>query len=471
MTTRSDLVIVGAGPAGLSAALAAAGAGVDVTVLDSNAAPGGQIWRQPASGAAGHPPAGRAARALSAVAAHPRVEVLSDRTVSLAEPDAGSGGVLFVQGPDGGETIRARALVLATGATELSLPFPGWDLPGVLTPGAAQAMLKAHGVLAGRRILVAGTGPFLWPVAAGLRRAGARIVALVDGARQGSTGLRLAGLARHPALVGQAAGFLRALAAGRVPVLGGRVVVAAHGRDAVESVTVARLDGRGRIASEGRREYAVDALCVGWGFVPSVELARSLGCAETVHPNRPGSAVTVDADQATTAPGVFAAGEVTGIGGAVVSWWEGMIAGAAAAHALGALPRQGFAERTRVARRRCGDARHAARLLERAFPPYPDWTDWLTPETVFCRCEEVTWQRMVDALDEGGEDVRTVKGQTRCGMGWCQGRVCGPAAQLAVARRLGRAPGDVGDLATRPLAVPIPIGLLGGAGRADETGD
>jgi thioredoxin reductase len=437
---------------------------------------------------------------------HPRIEVVTGATVCLATPaTAGAAARLFVERSgapgtagaptDGAQTVGARAveasiieartMVLATGASELSLPFPGWDLPGVLTPGGAQALLKAHGVLAGSRILVAGTGPFLWPVAAGLCRAGARVVAVVDAATLPGAGRRLAGLARHPALLGQAAGYLCVLAAARVPVLGGRAVVAAHGRDAVESVTVARLGGPDA-SGRGVREYAVDAVCVGWGFVPSVELARSIGCAEDRHPTRPGSAVAVDADQATSVPGVFAAGETTGIGGAAVSWWEGAIAGAAAARALGAAPSarsraaQNWAARSwatqnpatqswatqsratpiRAARRRLRHARHAAGVLDRGFPLYQGWPDWLSADTVFCRCEEVTWQRIAAALDEGCVDLRTVKGQTRCGMGWCQGRVCGPAAQSAVALRLGRPPGEVGDLASRAIAAPVPIGLL-----------
>jgi thioredoxin reductase len=476
MPTSRDLVIVGGGPAGLSAALAAARLGVDVTLLDSGAALGGQLWRQPAAAALPEHPAAdpdsaagraggadgarRALRVLRAVAGHPRVEVITGATVCRAGPGTGTGATFLVERAGDAWTLDARTVVLATGATELSLPFPGWDLPGVLTPGGAQALLKAHGVLAGSRILVAGTGPFLWPVAAGLTRAGARIVALVDAAKPLGAGRRLSGLARHPVLLGRAAGYLRDLAVAQVPVLAGRAVVAAHGRDAVESATVARLDERGRPRPDGRRTYTVDTLCVGWGFVPSVELARSIGCAEHRHPTWLGTPVAVDADQATSVPGVFAAGEVTGIGGAAMAWWEGTVAGAAAARELGTVHSGQFAARTRAARRWLRHARHAARLMDRGFPVPQGWPGWLTPDTVFCRCEEVTWQQISGVLDEGGGDVRTVKGLTRCGMGWCQGRICGPALRSAVALHLGRPPCAVGDLAGRPLASPIPLGLL-----------
>lgn len=454
-----DLVVVGGGPAGLAAALAAAQAGVDVVLVDGAHQLGGQIWRQSAAGPL-QPAAGRLGPAagplgpaadpvpgpMRSVATHPRIEVRTGVTVWRAARRPGGGAVLSL---DDGSELDARAVVLASGASELVLPFPGWDLPGVVTPGAAQALLKAHAVPIGRRVVVAGTGPFLWPVAAALHQAGARVVALVEAAPAS----RLVGLgsrlAAHPRIAAQAAGYLRTVLAARIPVLTGRVVIAARGVDAVHSVIVAAPDG------SSAREIAVDAACVGWGFVPSVELARALGCRETPHPSRPLSAVEVDRDQRTTVPGVLAAGEATGIGGVVVASAEGTIAGAAAAAQVGAGAIDVSRARTTLRR-----ARDAARLLDRAFPLPAAWTGWLTPHTVVCRCEEVTWAQVSGAVDAGLRDVRAIKGQLRCGMGWCQGRMCGPAIQSAVAICTGLPVNAVGDLATRPLAAPVPLGRL-----------
>jgi thioredoxin reductase len=442
-----DLVVVGGGPAGISAALAAADAAVDVCLVDSAPALGGQIWRQAESGGV----TAIAPAELRAAAAHPRIDRLGETSVWHATPRDGGGATLYLSG----RTLDARAVVLATGASELTLPFPGWDLPGVVTPGAAQALLKAHGVPIGRSVVVAGTGPFLWPVAAGLIRAGVRVAALIEAAPQRRAASIAAGLLRHPALVRQAAGYLRTVAASRTRVLTGRAVIAAHGTDAVSSVTVARLDAQGRPLAAGRREIAADAVCVGWGFVPAVEIARMVGCAETRHATRPLSAVAVDADQATSVPGVFAAGEVTGIAGAVAAAAEGAIAGAAAARFLGAAgPSQ------RRERRRRRSAQHAATVLDRGYPVPPRWLDWLTDDTVVCRCEEVPWRQVADTIDAGITDVRAIKGQTRCGMGWCQGRVCGPALQSAAAARAGLPVDAVGDLATRPFATPVTIAEL-----------
>jgi D-hydroxyproline dehydrogenase subunit alpha len=430
----ADLVVVGGGPAGVSAALAAAERGLTVTLIDNSPLLGGQIWR------------GTRPKPVRAASRHRRVDVEASMSVIRADTRNGGGALLFVRGPEGARVIDAPAVVLATGASELSLPFPGWDLPGVVTPGAAQALLKAHGVRVGARVAVAGSGPFLWPVAAGLARAGVRVAALVEAAPARTGAAVAARLAGHPALAAQAARYSGAVARARIPVLSGRVVVAAHGDDRVESVVVARADG------SDRREITVDAACVGWGFVPSVEIARGLGCREVVHPVRPICAVAVDAAQQTSIPGVFAAGEVTGIGGAVMAAAEGTIAGAAAAGAT--PPRRAVAARRRAAR--------TAATFERAYPIPAGWLDLLDPATVVCRCEDVTWQQVTDVIADGIADVRAIKGQVRCGMGWCQGRVCGPALQLATAARTGLPIEAVGDLANRPFATAPTIGELGG---------
>ena len=428
----ADLVVVGGGPAGVSAALAAAQRGLAVTLIDNSPSLGGQIWR------------GTSPEPVRAVSRHRLVTVAASTSVIRAEARDAGGALLIVRGPAGIRMIDAPAVVLATGASELSLPFPGWDLPGVVTPGAAQALLKAQGVRVGTRVMVAGTGPFLWPVASGLARAGVRVVAIVEAAPARTGAAVAAALAGHPALAAQAVGYLAGVARARIPVLSGCVVMAARGDDRVESVVVARPDG------SHRREIAVDAACVGWGFVPAVEIARSLGCREVAHPVRPISTVAVDAAQRTSVPGVFAAGEITGIGGAVMAAAEGTIAGALAA--AGVPPRRAIAARRRAAR--------SAAAFDRAYPIPTGWLERLEPGTVVCRCEDVTWQQVTDVIADGIADVRAIKGQVRCGMGWCQGRVCGPALQLATAARAGRPVDAVGDLATRPFATAPTIGEL-----------
>ncbi|MFC7614918.1 FAD-dependent oxidoreductase [Actinokineospora soli] len=332
-----------------------------------------------------------------------------------------------------GRTVDADALVLATGAYDRALPFPGWDLPGVYTAGAAQALAKGQRVAVGKRVLVAGTGPFLLPVARALLGVGADVVGVLEANRPNWLA-RPSGLLAGAGKAGELAGYAATLARHRVPYRTRTAVVAAHGRDRVEAVTVARLDGGWRVRPGTARDVEVDAVCVGYGFVPQLELARAAGCAL-----RDGF-VEVDAAQRTSVPGVHAAGELTGIGGADLAAAEGRVAGLAAA---------GVADVPRRALRRVRALRRFAASLAAAHPVRPGWRTWLTDDTLVCRCEEVTYR----ALRDGASGARALRLTTRAGLGVCQGRVCGPT----VADLVGL-PADA--FTRRPIATPVRLGEL-----------
>jgi NADPH-dependent 2,4-dienoyl-CoA reductase/sulfur reductase-like enzyme len=284
----------------------------------------------------------------------------------------------------------------------------------------------------GRRIVVAGTGPFLLPVAANLATAGATVLGVFEANNPLRMGARLPGTR-----LAEAARYAAILARHRIPYRWGRKVVAAHGDDRVEAVTV------------GGRTVRCDTLAVGYGFVPAVELPLLLGCATRVDGDR-NLVVTVDGRQETSVPGVFAAGEVTGVGGAELATVEGAIAGAAAAGISTDL----------VPRRE--KLRRFAAALHDVFPaPRPEPADG----TVICRCEEVHFGRVREALTElGATDARTLKLLTRMGMGWCQGRMCGyTAASLAATagdREITHE--DLAAFANRPIGQPISLGELAG---------
>ncbi|MFE1023984.1 FAD-dependent oxidoreductase [Streptomyces sp. NPDC058818] len=446
---RTDLAVIGAGPAGLAAALAAAARGVRVTVVDAADRPGGQFFRQPAAELGARRPGAlhhrwRTWERLRDGLAASDVRVLTDHHVWFVEERSGAFAVHALLGPGQDEpvTVHADAVLLATGGYEHVLPFPGWTLPGVLTAGGAQAMLKGGLVVPGRAAVVAGTGPLLLPVATGLAAAGARVAALVESAdpRQ---------VARHArALAGklpEGAGYAARLLRHRVRPLTRHTVVRAHGDDRLTGVTVAALDADGRVRRGTGRYIPCDTLAVGHGMLPHTDLADGLGC------RLDGPAVAVDAEQRTSVPGVWAAGESTGVGGAALALAEGHIAGRSVAARLrntGPQPagRTG-AERTRET------LRTSAEALATAFAPPAQWTDQVTDDTLVCRCEEVTAGAVREAADGlGAGDVRTVKLLTRAGMGWCQGRMCATAVA-----------GLTGCEATpsrRPFARPVPLGVL-----------
>ncbi|MEV5013058.1 FAD-dependent oxidoreductase [Streptomyces sp. NPDC053780] len=446
---RTELVVVGAGPAGLAAALAAEARGVRVTVLDGADGPGGQYFRQPAAALDVRRPRAlhhqwRAWERLRDALATSGVRVLPDHHVWYVEARSGAFTVHALLGPEQEEpaAVHADAVLLATGGYEHVLPFPGWTLPGVVTAGGAQAMLKGGLVVPGRTAVVAGTGPLLLPVATGLAAAGVRVEALVESADPRHVARQARALAgKFPEAAGYAARLLRH----RVRPRTRHTVVRAHGDDRLAGVTVAALDADGRVRRGTGRYLPCDTLAVGHGMLPHTDLADGLGC-------RPdGPTVAVDAEQRTSVPGVWAAGEATGVGGAQLALAEGHIAGrSVAARLRGTEPDPAgwaAAARTRDRLRRSADA------LAAAFTPPAAWTGQVTDDTLVCRCEEVTAGAVREAVDElGAGDVRTVKLLTRAGMGWCQGRMCG----AAVAGIAGCEPAPY----RRVFARPVPLGVL-----------
>jgi D-hydroxyproline dehydrogenase subunit alpha len=472
-TSRServhDVVVVGAGPAGLAAAVRAADLGADVGVVDSAAVPGGQYWRQPAgesmAGEVAHLHHGMSRyRALAARLSdiadsggyYPRHSVW---TVSREEPGFLVRAVTGAGADEREVAIRGRRLVLAPGAYDRQIPFPGWDLPGVMTAGGVQALLKGHAVTAGQRVVVAGTGPFLLPVAAGLAESGATVVGVHEAASPLGWARHAGAVLRNVGKLGEGAGYARALARHRVPVRTRSVVVAAAGTQALERVTVARVDRNGTVIPGTSRTLAADVLAVGWGFTPQLELPLAIGCDTRTDVD--GSLVcVVDDEQRSSVPDVFVAGEVCGVGGADLAVVEGEIAGTAAA---------GSPVTDRGLLRRRASLRRFAAAMHAAHPVPQGWTDRLPDETVLCRCEEVTVGRAREALALGADDARSAKLLVRPGMGWCQGRVCGYATACLMAEWTGTPTSPTG-VAGRPIASPLRLGTLAAGEELDAGG-
>ncbi|MBQ1088603.1 FAD-dependent oxidoreductase [Streptomyces sp. B93] len=480
MTSR-HVVVVGAGPAGLAAAEAALGAGARVTLIDSAEQPGGQYHRMlPEAYHATRPEVlqhGWSAfdRRRRRVLAHPRCAWWPEASVwALERPDPEHPGpprvhVLRGQADGGGRrrtTLDPDALVLAVGAHDRVLPFPGWELPGVFTAGAAQALAKGERVVVGDRVVVAGTGPFLLPVAASLLEAGSEVLEVLE-ANTARTVAR--GWSRRPWQLaaqvgkgGELAEYTAALVRQRVPYRLGRTVIEARGDGRVEEVVTARLRTDWSVVPGSERTVAVDAVCVTHGFSPQLELPVAAGCALRTTPG--GEFVAVDDDQATSCPGVYAAGEITGIAGAPAARAEGALAGWLAAAGDPGTPA------LRALRRSRDQGRAFAERLARAHPIGAAWPEWLRPTTVVCRCEETDYATLRRAAaDRASTAARVAKLETRAGLGPCQARVCGPTVAELNARLSGEPVGrPAEDLPAptphrRPIAQPIRLGELAAA--------
>jgi NADPH-dependent 2,4-dienoyl-CoA reductase/sulfur reductase-like enzyme len=387
---NSDVLIIGAGPAGLAAAYRAASAGLRTTVVDDNPNSGGQIWRGEQ-----RKPSSREAQIWFEKIRGADIRFIYGARV-FQQPQSGK---LLAETAERVIELSYRNLVVATGARERFLPFPGWTLPNVMGAGGLQAFVKTGLSIEGKKIVIAGSGPLLLAVAGYLVERGANVLLIAEQAssmRLVRFGLGAIGAGKSA----QALELKRRLKG--VKYLKGCWPVAAHGNEKINCVSLV----------QGGRTWQVDCdyLACGFHLAPNLELAELLGCRIE------GGVVSVDEFQQTSVPLVYAAGEATGIGGLDLSLVEGEIAGLAAADKR-TEARKLFAARSK--------GQEFARILNETFALRKELRDLVKSETIVCRCEDVSFGRL-----KAHDSWRAAKLQTRCGMGPCQGRVCGPAVEF-----------------------------------------
>ena len=451
-----EVVVVGAGPAGIRAAVAARTAGAEVLVLDEAPRPGGQIYRQ-------LPPEIRPttrdrlgssrskSRPLFADLVRAGVPVLSGAEVWGVLPDR----VLLLHHEGHATVLQARALVLAAGAYDRPAAMPGWTLPGVVTAGGVTALVKAQRVLPGRRVLLAGTGPLLLAAATALVQGGAHVVGIAETAPRQA----LLGLLRRPRVMVQTLELVRAL--WRTPIWSRHGLVRIEGTEGVERAAVARVDADWRPVGR-ERTLEVDTVVLGYGLVPSPELADLAGCALAYDAGRGGWIPVADPEglMATSSPGVFVAGDGAGVAGADVAEAQGRLAGLGAAQHVGKLGATETRRRAAPALRTLRRFAAFRRTLERVLAPQPGLYELASDDTIVCRCEEVSAAEIRVAIEEGARHVTEVRAVTRAGMGLCQGRMCVPTVCGLLGRWAGISPETAGRLPPRLPARPVPIPVL-----------
>lgn len=469
---RSPLVIVGGGPAGIAAGIEAARAGLSCTLVEEAPRLGGQIyWQIPEAFSIRDAVAlGKDLRRGDALRAElrehsDRVTIIPRTTVLGLSPDR----EIMWAGEKTAGTMRADQVILGTGAHERSVPFPGWTLPGVMTAGGAQRLVKTMQVRPGRRALIAGTGPLLLAVANQLQAAGTEVAAVLETGRHPAWPWFLAKAWGEWSLLKEAFDYWRGLRRAGIPLRFNHTAFEAHGDLEVAAVTYGRVDrATWSPIRERAQQVEVDLLVVGFGLVPNVELARLTGCDHRYVHELGGWVPVRSAHMETTVAAVFAVGDGAGIRGAQVAAVEGRIAGITAAERAGLL-RPAEAER----RRAPFLARLKALLRVRTVLDEMSWIrpgldELATPETIVCRCEEVALAEVQAALEHGARDLQAVKLFTRLGMGPCQGRNCAPAMGPYICRVAGRTPEEVGQINPRLPVKPVSLGTLAGMTEAVE---
>ena len=466
-----DLAVIGAGPAGLAAATVAAAAGLTVTVFDEQHAVGGQVWRgitasplaRPETLDADYWAGGALVRAFERSGAR---HAAGASVWSIARDDDGTMALAVSRGPPhapASSIVRARAAIAATGALERPMPLPGWTLPGAMTVGAAQVLLKTAGVVAQRGTVIAGAGPLVWLYAWQTLQAGGEVDAILDTVPEG----RLAHALRHlPGFL--ASRYLRkGLALMRE--VRARVRRVEH-VDRVEALGETRVEGVRYAAGGAVHTLACDTLLLHQGVVPHLNLALAAGCEVAWNDAQACFEPVVDAWGGSTLPGLWIAGDAGGIAGADAAGPRGALAALAAANALG---RFDAAERDRKARPFRAALARALRgraFLDALYRPLEAFRV-PTDATIACRCEEVTAGRLREAALAGAVGANQAKALTRCGMGPCQGRYCSLTANAVIAHACGTSPADVGVFRQRFPVRPVTLAELASlpdSPRADE---
>jgi thioredoxin reductase len=474
MKAKYHVVIVGSGIGGLSAAATLAGKGLDILMIDENIQPGGQLLRssektlQKFSRFTLDSMKTRGFSLIKGIkdadASIDRIHqaqvlgVFKDRKLLVhadmkpGSPHKKTGHIFEVQ---------AEHLIFATGARERYLPFKGWTLPGVISLGAAQILMKSHGILPGLNTIIAGSSPLMMTLASEILRYQGRISALLD-ENPFHKKLRFLPLIQHhwPKLL-EGAFYTAQMMRNRVPMVNQARIIEARGKANLKSVIMARTNPAGKVIPGTETQYAADALAIGYGFVPNIELAVQAGCDIEYQAAGGGWVVTADQNLASSVESVFAVGEITGIAGGKKSYVQGKIAALSILKKLDKLnfKKQGQTLLKQSRQLHCLDRQqtaYAAFLNDLCRVPPAAYAQ-IHEDTLICRCENITMGTIKKAIRQDFVTSGGIKKATRCGMGRCQGRICGTIISDIIMALTNKTPEETGPSLSRAPVKNIAI--------------
>ncbi len=453
---KCDIAVVGSGFAGLAAANILAGHGLRVMLLDENIRLGGQMLRSlPWQGEPWKTDRLRSFgfRLIEGVK-RKSVEAVNRTKVLEVDPER-----MLLTEEDESEmmSVESDMLLFATGARERFLPFRGWTVPGVISTGAAQILMKSSGILPARKMLIAGAGPLLLAVANEFLKSGGHVLSILDMGGVREKLLLLAQGIHQPLKVAEGALFLSRIFLAGISLLHRTAIVEARGTPELNKVVTGKVADTGFIVQGTERIYKTRCLAVGHGFSPNIELPQLAGCALDYDRAKGGWVVAVGPELETSVDRVFAAGEITGIAGAPKSVHEGWLAAYGMLHKLGKRVDPEFLARLRKQR-----SRHLrfGRYLNALHEIPPQAVLSIPDETLICRCEEVRMKDIRRAFEEGHDTPAALKKALRIGMGNCQGRVCAPVMYDILSALTGRKGKDIPLLSVRSPVKPVAMRSL-----------
>lgn len=461
--THFPLVIIGSGPGGLAASATVASLGVRTLVVDEADAPGGQVYRDfplefEARGQLAKRKENREREALvAAVSKSTDIVRWQDALFWGVDED----GALLIAREEKLVRIGYDSLVVAPGAYDRGLPFPGWTLPGVISMGGAYRLVRTQGILPGKRVLVAGTGPLLLVLAEAMIQAGAKVVAVVDSARSTVGPAQVLALMSVPSLCMEALRLKSILRRNKVPVYKGWGIVEARGNGSVREILCAPFTEKGVLQDRaGEESFELDAVAVGYGLISRTAVFRLLGAQmyydEIVRDYIPHRSEDLE----TSVKGVFAVGDGARVSGKLVAREEGVLAALAAARLMGRISDSDFSQRSAQARSRLKRLYRFRTAVDKIYCLPEGLFDVPVDDTIVCRCEEVTAGEIRQAVQEGTLNLNDIKRRVRSGSGWCQGRTCGPVIAEMLAREPGVSQEEILRMTQRAPSKPIPLSML-----------
>ncbi|MDA0217132.1 MAG: NAD(P)/FAD-dependent oxidoreductase [Actinobacteria bacterium] len=455
--------MIGGGPAGMAAAASAARHGVQVALIDERTTFGGQIFKRLGPGFHLADPAdlgndySRGAQLIEGID-HRLITLFNETLVLTIE-----GSTVITSHPRFGvRNFSFNNLIVAPGAYDRPVVFPGWTLPGVMTAGAVQTLVKTQQISPGRKILFAGSGPLALAFSAQLIKLGAPVYKVLESAPFPSP-LSLARLALNVGgnldLAADALRYQSILLKNRIPFLYRRIILKAEGDGRVESVTYGKVDRNWNLIPGSEVSESVDTLCIGYGFFPSHELLRLVDCSFSYDENKGGFTVDKDRWGQSSIEGIFAVGDGTGVTGSYSAVAQGSVAGLRIAHLQGKLSESDLERAARPFHRELAARNSFQKALNKVYSIKPGIYRLADKDTVICRCENIK-KSEIDPIVESTDDLSVIKSYCRAGMGLCQGRNCQRQIAAMISEKHGKDLSEINFATPRFPVKPVEIGLI-----------